>query len=78
MTDEQLLARITVKPDMMHGRPSIRGMRIRVIDILDNLAHGATREDILRSFPELESADIDAALLYAARIMSGVRLQAAE
>jgi uncharacterized protein (DUF433 family) len=74
-TDEQLLARITVSPAKMHGRASIRGMRIRVVDILDNLAHGATREDILKSFPYLESEDIDAALLYSARIMSGYKVQ---
>lgn len=80
MTDAELLSRITVEPDKMHGRPCIRGMRIRVIDILDNLAHGATREAILRDFPELESEDIDAALLYATRIMSGFKppSQAAE
>jgi uncharacterized protein (DUF433 family) len=75
-TDEELLSRITADPAKMHGRPSIRGMRIRVIDILDNLAHGATREDILRSFPELESEDIDAALLYSARFMAGAKVQA--
>jgi uncharacterized protein (DUF433 family) len=80
MTDADLLSRIIVEPDKMHGRPSIRGMRIRVVDILDNLAHGATRETILRDFPELESEDIDAALLYATRIMSGFKApsQAAE
>ncbi len=75
LTDEQLLSRITASPAKMHGRAAIRGMRIRVVDILDNLAHGATREEILKAFPELEPEDIDASLLYAARIMSGVKVQ---
>lgn len=75
-TDEELLSRITVSPAKMHGRAAIRGMRIRVVDILDNLAHGATRDEILKAFPELEPADIDAALLYSARIMSGYKVQA--
>lgn len=49
------------------GRPTIRGLRIRVTDILDMLAAGATRADILRDYPYLEDEDISAALDYAAR-----------
>jgi uncharacterized protein (DUF433 family) len=64
---EDLLARITVEPDKMGGRPCIRRMRIRVMDILDMLADGATRADILASYPELEDEDISAALAYASR-----------
>jgi uncharacterized protein (DUF433 family) len=62
-----LLSRITVEPDKMGGRPCIRHMRIRVMDIVDMLADGATRADILESYPELEDDDISAALTYAAR-----------
>jgi uncharacterized protein (DUF433 family) len=63
----ELLARITSHPDLCGGRPTIRGMRLRVADILDMLAHGATRDEILADFPDLEAEDLDAALLYAAR-----------
>ncbi len=62
-----LLDRITIEPDKMGGRPCIRRMRIRVMDILDMLADGASRTDILASYPELEDGDISAALLYASR-----------
>lgn len=62
-----LLGRITVNPEQCGGRPCIRGMRIRVIDVLDLLAAGQTPEDILRDFPDLEREDIQAALRYASR-----------
>jgi uncharacterized protein (DUF433 family) len=61
------LHRITFDPDICAGRPTIRGMRVRVRDILDLLASGATKEEILEDFPILEAADIAAALEYAAR-----------
>jgi uncharacterized protein (DUF433 family) len=61
------LQRITVDPDQCGGRPCIRGLRVRVSDILDLLAAGATREEILEDYPYLEEADINAALEYAAR-----------
>ncbi|MEJ0046424.1 MAG: DUF433 domain-containing protein [Rhodospirillales bacterium] len=59
--------RITVDPGQCGGRPCLRGLRIRVKDVLDLLAAGATREEILEDYPWLESADITAALEYAAR-----------
>ena len=62
-----LLSRITVDPGQCGGRPCIRGMRIRVIDILELFAAGETREQILADYPYLEADDISAALLYAAR-----------
>ena len=65
--NQDLLSRITVEPDKMGGRPCIRRMRIRVMDIVDMLADGATRADILESYAELEDADISAALVYASR-----------
>jgi uncharacterized protein (DUF433 family) len=51
----------------MHGRPCIRGLRVTVSDILGSLSNGASREAILLDYPYLESADIDAALAFAAR-----------
>ena len=61
------LHRITVKTDLCGGRPTIRGMRIRVQDILDLLAAGADRAEILSDYPYLEERDITAALEYASR-----------
>lgn len=61
------LHRITVNPEQNGGRPSIRGMRIRVIDILELLASGASREEILADYPYLEVEDITAVLEFAAR-----------
>ncbi len=61
-----LLERITVEPGKCGGRPCIRGLRIRVKDILEMLADGASPEAIVRDFPDLEADDIRAALLYAA------------
>ena len=57
--------RITVNPDQCGGRPCIRGMRIRVIDILDLLAAGLTQDQVLDELPDLEKEDIEAALKYA-------------
>ena len=61
------LHRITVDPNQCGGRPCLRGLRIRVRDILDLLAAGATSEEILEDYPLLEEGDIVAALEYAAR-----------
>lgn len=62
-----LADRITIDPTRMHGRPCIRGFRITVADILSMLAGGMTRDDILKDYPYLESADIDAVLEFAAK-----------
>lgn len=62
-----LLDRITIDPSIAGGRPCIRGMRIRVADVLDLLASGASHEEILRDYPYLEAADLQAVLKYAAR-----------
>ena len=67
MAESSLLTRITHNPAQCGGRPCIRGLRVRVSDILDMLAGGATRAEILRDFPYLEDDDISAALYYAAR-----------
>ncbi len=58
------LRRITFNPDQCGGRPCIRGMRIRVKDILDMLASGAGEAEILASYPYLEREDIQASLEY--------------
>ena len=63
----ELLARITVNPERMHGRPCIRDLRITVADVLGLLSAGQSRESILEDYPYLEQADIDAVLIYAAR-----------
>ena len=67
MPDTELLRRITVDPEQCGGRPCIRGMRIRVLDVLELLAAGETQDQILSDYPYLESDDIAASLLYAAR-----------
>ncbi len=59
--------RITVNPHQCGGRPCIRGMRIRVSDILDLYAAGLTSDQILADMPDLEMDDLRAALVYAAR-----------
>ena len=62
---ENLLSRITLNQDILGGKPIIRGMRISVGMILELLAKGAMMLEILEDYPELEMADIYAALLYA-------------
>ena len=61
-----MIERITFNPNQCGGRPCIRGLRIRVQDILNLLAEGITQDEILADFPYLESADINACLAYAA------------
>lgn len=61
-----LLDRITVNPEVMHGRPTVRGLRIRVADVLSLLAAGVSESEILADYPYLELEDIRACLEYAA------------
>jgi uncharacterized protein (DUF433 family) len=61
------IQRITIDPMVCGGRPCIRGLRVRVKDVLDLLAAGATREEILEDYPYLEADDISAVLEFAAR-----------
>ncbi len=63
----KLAERITVDPEQCGGRPCIRGMRIRVIDVLDRLAGGLTREQVLSELPDLEAEDIRACLRFASQ-----------
>lgn len=62
----KLLDRITFNPNQCGGHPCIRGMRIRVKDVLEMLAAGASEQEILHDYPYLEPADIRACLEYAA------------
>jgi len=77
-TDEEsaLLARITSNTAQCGGQPCIRGMRIRVVDVLEMLAHKVPERQILEDFPDLESEDIQASLLFAARRTGHARLVA--
>ena len=67
MNEDELLKRITIEPGKCGGRPCIRGMRIRVKDVIELLAAGATIEEILEDYPDLERQDIQASILYTGR-----------
>lgn len=63
----ELADRITVDPEQCGGRPCIRGMRIRVTDVLDLVANGLSAEQVLNEMPDLEAEDIYASLRFAIR-----------
>lgn len=67
---QQLLERITIDPAVCGGKPCIRGMRIRVQDVIDLLASGLSTEQVLAELPDLEADDIRAALAYASSTVS--------
>jgi uncharacterized protein (DUF433 family) len=73
MPDE---SRITTDPAVCGGRPCVRGLRVRVTDVLDMLAGGMSADQILRDFPYLEPEDIGACLRYAARWLDHAVLRA--
>lgn len=66
-TTSRILNRITINPEQCGGRPCIRGMRIRVMDVLDLLASGLSHEQVLEELPDLEAEDIIASLMFASR-----------
>ncbi len=69
MTNRQeLLQRISVDPQVCFGKPCIRGTRIWVSVIVDNLAEGISESELLAAYPQLQTADIRAALAYAAEM----------
>lgn len=70
-----LLNRITKRPDICHGKPTIRGLRYPVDSMLDLLASGMTFEEILDDYPDLEKEDLLACLEYAARITQTKKVQ---
>jgi uncharacterized protein (DUF433 family) len=61
-----LLDRISIDPEIVHGRPAVRGTRMRVSDVLSLLAAGADEAEILEDYPYLSAEDIKACLAYAA------------
>ena len=67
---------ITIEPGKRSGKPCIRGMRIRVTDILEMLAENVDTDEILEDFPDLELTDIQACLVFAARRTDFSRLTA--
>ena len=73
---QKLADRITVDPDQCGGRPCVRGMRIRVSDVLDLLATGLSREQVLSELPDLEPEDIDACLRLASKRLNHPTLAA--
>ncbi len=73
---EDLLKRITINPKVMVGKPTVRGLRITVEQILKALAGGVAPEELLEDYPELEKEDIQAVLLYAAGLAEEERVYA--
>lgn len=65
---ENLLNRITISPDICHGKPSIRGLRYPVESMLELLASGMTIDEILADYPDLQKEDLLACLEYASKL----------
>ena len=72
--NETILERITIVPGLMAGKPTIRGLRFTVADILEMLANGMSAPEILEQHPILEAEDITASLLYASLKMHNTRV----
>ena len=70
LTQSNVLSRITVNPKVMLGKPTIRGLRITVDQILRALAGGVPKQELLDDYPDLEPEDIEAVLLYATELVS--------
>ncbi len=68
MIYENLIDRITIDPEVCHGKPCIRGLRYPVETILELLASGMTNEEILEDYEDLELADLQASILFAAKL----------
>lgn len=65
---KQLTDRITIKPEVCHGKPTIRGLRYPVENMLELLAPGMTMQEILNDYPDLEQEDLQACIQYAAKL----------
>ena len=74
MTNQELLSRITINPNMAFGKPTIRGLRYSVEWLLETLSSGMTTEEILLDYEDLQPEDIQAVLLYAARLSQVKRM----
>ncbi len=77
VSEDDLLKRIVVNPEIFGGKPIIRGMRIAVEHIIGMLAAGDTIEDLVDGYPELEREDIVACLIYARRTIANERIETA-
>jgi uncharacterized protein (DUF433 family) len=75
VNESKLLERITIDPEICHGKPCIRGLRYPVDMILELLSGGMTHQEILADYGDLESEDILAVLAYAARLTQVKRVQ---
>jgi len=76
MEKVDIMDRITAQPGVMVGKPTIRGIRITVEQLLKALANGITADQLLNDYPELEKEDIRAALLYASQLVDEERVYA--
>ena len=74
--NQELLQRITARPDVFGGKPIIRDMRIPVEMILNLMSQGATQEELLDDYPELEPEDLRACIAYAYTVIAGESLSA--
>ncbi len=70
ITNENLLSRITINPQILLGKPTIRGMRISLEQILLALAAGVSEQELLEDYPELEREDFQAVFMYTASLVS--------
>ena len=75
MKREKLLERITLDPEILTGKPIIRGMRLSVEQILDLLSQGATVDELLQDYPMLEQEDVLACLAYAKKLVAGEEIE---
>lgn len=71
----RLLDRITLDPELCHGKPTLRGLRYAVEDVLTWLSAGMTHDQILQDYPDLEPEDILASLAYATRLSQIKRIE---
>ena len=74
MNNQELLNRITINPNLAFGKPTIRGLRYSVEWLLETLSSGMTTEEILLDYEDLQPEDIQAVLLYAARLSQVKRI----
>ncbi|MBK7895187.1 MAG: DUF433 domain-containing protein [Anaerolineaceae bacterium] len=75
MREIELLARITANPQIFGGKPIIRGRRLAVEHVLGMLAAGDTTDDLVAAYPWRETADIQACLLYARKLVAQERIE---
>ena len=75
MSNERLLERITVDPNLCHGKPCVRGLRYPVEMLLELQSSGMTPAEILADYPDLEADDLRAACAYGARLSRVQRVQ---